>query len=67
MKLTFAVLEKYRDIINFTSESACPLREFHWCDDCQFYDQSYCTLNIHDKCNAKLLQAFKQKYPELFI
>ena len=68
MKLTIAVLEKYRDIIDFTSEDrACPLREFHWCQDCMFYDQPYCALNIHDKCNAHLLQAFKQKYPELFI
>lgn len=67
MKLTFAVLEKYRDIINFTSKDlACPLKPFRWCDGCEFYDEA-CTLNIHDKCNAHLLQAFRQKYPELFI
>lgn len=69
MKLTFAVLEKYRDIIDFTSEDrACPLKEFHWCEDCEFYTPNRgCTIDIHAKYNQSLLSAFKQKYPELFI
>ena len=68
MKLTFAILEKYRDIINFTTEAACPMKEFHWCEDCKFYQSEVgCTIDIHAKCNQSLLSAFKQKYPELFI
>lgn len=68
MKLTFAILEKYRDIINFTAEAACPLKEFHWCEDCEFYKSGEgCTIDIHAKCNQSLLSVFKQKYPELFI
>lgn len=70
MKLTFAILEKYRDIIDFTvhAEHACPLKDFHWCEDCEFYKPGEgCTVDIHAKCNQSLLSAFKQKYPELFI
>ena len=67
MKLTFAILEKYRDIIDFTSKDrACPLKEFHLCEGCEFYDKA-CTIDLHAKCNQSVLSAFKQKYPELFI
>lgn len=70
MKLTFAILEKYRDIIDFTAylERTCPLREFRWCKDCEFHDpDTGCTLDLHAKCSQFLLSAFRQKYPELFI
>lgn len=77
MKLTFALLEKYRDIINFTAlnEYACPLKIYHSslkiyhsCEDCEFYTpEEGCAIAIHAECNQALLSAFKQKYPELFI
>ena len=66
MKLTFAILEKYRDIINFTAEAACPLKEFHWCKDCPF-EQGGCQLDLESPKHSALLKAFRQKYPELFI
>lgn len=70
MKLTFALLEKHRDIINFTARNryACPLKFFRSCEDCEFYTpEEGCPIAIHDECNQALLSAFKQKYPELFI
>lgn len=70
MKLTFAILEKYRDIIDFTAypERACPLREFRWCESCEFYKYvGGCVIDIHAKCNQSVLSAFRQKYPELFV
>ena len=70
MKLTFAILEKYRDIIDFTAypERACPIKEFRWCEDCEFHKYGEgCTIDLHAKCNQSVLSAFKQKYPELFV
>ena len=70
MKLTFALLEKHRDIINFTALNtyACPLKFYRSCEDCEFHTpEEGCAMAIHAECNQALLSAFKQKYPELFI
>ena len=70
MKLTFAILEKYRDIIDFTAypERACPIKEFRWCEDCEFHKYGEgCIIDLRAKCNQSVLSAFRQKYPELFI
>ena len=66
MKLTFAILEKYRDIIDFNSKHSCPLKIFRWCDACEFHDD-HCILALEEERYKPLLKAFKQKYPELFI
>lgn len=69
MKLTFALLEKHRDIINFTAlDKICPLKIYRSCEDCEFHtSEEGCAIAFPGKCNEALLSAFKQKYPELFI
>lgn len=70
MKLTFALLEKHRDIINFSAlyGFACPLKIYRSCEDCEFHTpEEGCAIAFPGKCNEALLSAFKQKYPELFI
>ena len=67
MKLTFALLEKYRDIIKFDiepEECACP--SISHCKDCPF-EQGGCQLDLESPKYSALLKAFRQKYPELFI
>ena len=67
MILTFALLEKYRDIIKFDAdpgECACP--SISRCKDCPF-EQEGCQLELESPKHSALLKAFKQKYPELFI
>ena len=67
MKLTFALLEKYRDIIKFdvdTGECACP--SISRCKDCPF-ERGGCQLELESPKHSALLKAFRQKYPELFI
>ena len=67
MTITFALLEKYRDIIKFDTppgECACP--SFNHCGDCPF-EQEGCQLDLESPKHSALLKAFRQKYPELFI
>ena len=68
MKITFALLEKYKDIIDFTISSyddcACP--SFEFCEQCPFYND-YCALDLNDKNIQHIVTAFRNKYPELFI
>lgn len=67
MTITFALLEKYRDIIKFDvdpGECACP--SITKCKNCPFY-QTMCQLELESPKHSALLKAFRQKYPELFI
>ena len=67
MTITFALLEKYRDIIKFdTPPGGCACPSIDSCKDCPF-EKGGCQLDLDLPKHSALLKAFRQKYPELFI